>query len=77
MPCTPFTLPGGARAIVCSRTPRPRCACGETSAYQCDARRGRSTCSRHLCAACATQTGPDTHLCPEHAKGPAQSSLDL
>lgn len=29
MPCTPFTLPGGARGFICSRTPRPRCACGQ------------------------------------------------
>ena len=25
------------------------------------------TCSRHLCAQCATVAGPDTHLCPTHA----------
>jgi len=77
MPCTPFTLPGGARGFVCSRTPRPRCACGKPSEYQCDAPRGRSTCSRHLCAACATQVGPDTHLCPDHATGPAQQAMEF
>ncbi len=82
MPCQPFTLPNGARGFICSRTPRPRCACGQPSAFQCDAptpgklissgpNAGRvrkpGTCSRHLCAQCATVTGPDTHLCPTHA----------
>lgn len=94
MPCQPFTLPGGARGFVCSRTPRPRCACGQPSAFQCDAptpgklissgpNAGRvrkpSTCSRHLCAQCATMTGPDTHLCPTHAASgaPAQASMEF
>lgn len=77
MPCTPFTLPGGSRGFVCSRTPRPRCACGKPSEYQCDAPKGRSTCSRHLCASCATQVGPDTHLCPEHSQGPAQQAMEF
>jgi len=50
MPRNPFTLPGGARGFICSRTPRPRCACGKPSAFQCDAptRRSNGTCSRHL-----------------------------
>lgn len=30
-------LGGGARGFICSRTPRPRCACGKPSAFQCDA----------------------------------------
>lgn len=81
MPCTPFTLPGGARGFICSRTPRPRCACGQLSAFQCDAptKRRNGTCSRHLCAKCATATGPDTHLCPTHADqgAPVQASLEL
>ena len=81
MPCQPFTLPGGARGFVCSRTPRPRCACGQPSAFQCDAPAGRrnGTCSRHLCAEHATATGPDTHLCPTHAASgaPVQASLEL
>lgn len=25
------------------------------------------TCDRHLCASCATEVGPDRHLCPAHA----------
>ena len=97
MPCTSFTI-NGARGILCTRSPRPRCACGALSAFQCDAptpgklissgpNAGRvrkpGTCSRHLCAQCATETGPDTHLCPTHAAAgtttpaPAQASLDL
>lgn len=81
MPCTPLSLPNGARGILCSRTPRQRCACGQPSAFQCDAptRRSNGTCSRHLCAKCATVTGPDTHLCPTHAAqgAPAQASMEF
>jgi len=81
MPCTPITIPGRVRGILCTRTPRPRCACGQPSEFQCDAptKRPGRTCSRHLCAACATTTGPDTHLCPTHAASgaPAQASLEL
>ena len=80
MPCTPFTLPGGGRGLICSRSPRIRCACGQTATLQCDAptaRKGR-TCSRHICVQCATETGPDLHLCPAHAPGgQAQKSLEL
>lgn len=70
MPCVPFTLPGGVRGIVCSRTPRPRCGCGLPAAYQCDApsKRRSGTCDRHLCASCVTEVGPDRHLCAVHAK---------
>lgn len=70
MPCTPVTLPGGARAIVCTRGPRMRCACGHPATLQCDAPSGRrsGTCDRHLCASCATEVGPDRHLCSTHAQ---------
>ena len=69
MPCLPFTLPGGARGILCTRTRRPRCACGTVATLQCDAptKRRSGTCDRHLCASCATEVGPDRHLCPQHA----------
>lgn len=69
MPCTPLTFPDGSRAIVCTRGPRPRCACGTRAALQCDApaKRKSGTCDRHLCASCATEVGPDRHLCQEHA----------
>ena len=69
MPCTPFTLPGGARGFICTRSPRPRCACGQPATLQCDAptKRRSGTCDRHMCAACALEVGPDRHLCRDHA----------
>ena len=74
MPCTPFTLPGGARGILCTRTRRPRCACGQPATLQCDAptKRRSGTCDKHLCAACATEVGPDRHLCSTHAQAVEQ-----
>lgn len=68
MPCTPFTI-NGVSGILCTRTRRPRCVCGLPSAYQCDApsQRKSGTCDRHLCAGCATEVGPDKHLCRTHA----------
>lgn len=79
MPCRPIIVKGFATGFICSRTKAPRCACGKPSEYQCDAPTARKsgTCDRHLCASCATQTGPDTHLCPDHANGPAQPSLEF
>lgn len=89
MPCTPFTLPGGGRGFICTRGRRPTCACGKAASLQCDAptpaklissgpKAGRvrkaGTCDRHLCAACATEVGPDRHLCPEHAARPAENA---
>lgn len=82
MPCTPFTLPGLGSGFICTRGPRPRCACGKAWAFLCDAPtpaklissgpnagrvRKAGTCDKRLCAACATDVGPDRHLCPEHA----------
>lgn len=68
MPCTPFNI-NGARGFVCTRGPRPRCACGKPATLQCDApaKRKSGTCDKHLCAACATDVGPDRHLCAAHA----------
>jgi hypothetical protein len=84
MPCTPFTLPGGASGILCTRRPRIRCACGGTASLQCDAlsTRRSGTCDRHLCSRCAPEVGPDRHLCPTHARtkqphAPQQAALDL
>lgn len=93
MTCTPVTLPGGVRAIVCTRGPRPRCACGRPATIQCDAPtpaslissgpnagrvRKAGTCDRHLCASCATEAGPDRHLCREHAAAaPAPVQMGL
>lgn len=82
MPCTPIKI-DDANGLVCTRAPHPRCACGRLSAFQCDAptKRSNGTCSRHLCASCATEVGPDIHLCPAHAAAgavvPAQATLDL
>ena len=69
MPCTPFTLPGGVRGFIGTRGPRPRCACGQPATIQSDAptKRKSGTCDRHLCARCATEVGPDRHVCREHA----------
>ena len=69
MPCERITLPGGIRAIVCHRRRSMRCACGRPASLQCDAptKRRSGTCDKHLCAACATEVGPDQHLCPAHA----------
>lgn len=68
MSCTPFNLPGGGRGFICTRTRSPRCACGQPATLQCDApsKRRSGTCDKHLCAACATEIGPDRHLCPAH-----------
>lgn len=79
MPCTPFQI-GAARGFICTRGPRPRCACGQPATLQCDAptKRRSGTCDRHLCASCATEVGPDQHLCPEHkgqAAAPVQGGL--
>lgn len=79
MPCTPFSLPGGGRGFLCTRGPRPRCACGKAGAFQCDApsKRRSGTCDKHLCASCVTEVGPDRHLCPGHAAeaAPVQEGL--
>lgn len=76
MPCTPVNLVG-ITAIVCTRGRRLRCICGAQPAFQCDAptKRRSGTCDRHLCARCATETGPDKHLCPKHAA--AEQSVEV
>lgn len=85
MPCIPFTLPGGARGIVCTRSRQaaPRCACGKLATIQCDApvTHRNGTCDRHLCASCATELGPDLHVCPKHTAaklpGAVQQQLEF
>lgn len=44
-------------------------ACGQPATIQCDAptKRRSGTCDRHLCANCATEVGPDRHVCRERA----------
>lgn len=68
MGCTPFTL-GNARGFICSRSRRPRCACGQPATLQCDApsKRRSGTCDRHLCAGCATVA-----QCASSAQGHAE-----
>jgi hypothetical protein len=65
--CTPFRFAGG-QGILCMRTAKPRCACGASATIQCDAPTNRKsgTCDKHLCAECATEVGPDRHLCQAH-----------
>ena len=79
MPCTTVALPGGVRAIICTRRQRPRCACGVFSSLQCDAptHRRSGTCDRHLCAACAVEVGLDRHLCPTHQAQQRQVEPEL
>lgn len=69
MPCTPFSLPNGARGFICTSRLRPRCACGAPPTLQCDAptRRSTGTCDRYICASCAIEITPDVHLCQAHA----------
>lgn len=64
MPCTPFEI-NGARGFICTRGPRPRCACGKPATLQCDgpSKRKSGTCDKHLCPSCAREVGPDRHLC--------------
>lgn len=79
MGCQTVNLPGGARAIVCSRgrRHRERCAwCQFGSMFQCDAPVGSGTCDKHLCAAHADEVGPDRHYCPMHAKAAREATTD-
>jgi len=69
--CETVKLPGGVRAIVCSRGGRSRrcCACHLAGGFQCDWKvPGKGTCSRYLCPEHAKEVAPGKHLCPEHAE---------
>jgi hypothetical protein len=71
MTCEHVTLPGGARAIVCSSRRRPRCKCGRPAPLLCDwkvAGKKSGTCDANLCGKCTTSPKPDKDLCPDHAK---------
>jgi len=79
MPCDPIkvTMPDGsvAKGFICSRGPRPkakRCRCDRSSTLLCDqpltGPKTGKTCDRPLCERCATEVGPDRHLCPAHAR---------
>lgn len=71
MGCEPITFPGGS-GWICSRgrRTRARCRCGTVAPYLCDGpspTRRSGTCDAPICGACATEQGPEQHLCPECA----------
>ena len=68
MTCTPVTLPGGARAIICTAT--QRCKCGRRATLLCDWKmpeKKSGTCDAPLCAGCSTKPAPGKDLCAKHA----------
>jgi hypothetical protein len=72
MPCESVRLPGGGRAIVCSRVRLRVCAgCGRKTADRlCDwkvATKQSGTCDAAICARCSHQPAPEKDLCPTHA----------
>lgn len=70
MACEHVLLPGGGHAIVCSRGPRERCACGRPATLLCDWKvpANRSgTCDAPICASCTTSPAPEKDLCARHA----------
>jgi len=75
MPCRRIKLANGGTAIVCTRGPQRRCACGLPATKLCDWPKGRSTCDAPLCERCAVSVGPDRDHCPGHETAPAQGSL--
>lgn len=69
MTCETVTLPGGQRAIVCSRARRrPKCrACGRPATLECDWKKPRKksgTCDAPICDRCTTSPAPDKDICP-------------
>jgi hypothetical protein len=70
MTCDRITLPGGARAIVCSSRKRQRCACGKPATLLCDWKvptRRIGTCDAPMCTGCSTEAAPGKDICPTHA----------
>jgi len=71
MPCVPFQHQG-MRGIVCvkgSLPPPKRCAyCGKPATCLCDHPKGKKTCDRPMCAACATEVDTDLHQCRDHCQ---------
>lgn len=69
MTCERVTLPGGARAIVCTTRKRPRCACGRPATLECDWKvptRKSGTCDAPICTRCTTSPAAKKDLCPAH-----------
>lgn len=72
-PCERITDANGKPiGFVCTRgrRPQPKCACGRTAKYQCDAPGADDcgTCDTWICARCATFANriADTHFCGAH-----------
>ena len=72
MRCSTLRMPDGTTAIVCTAGRRARqCLCGNTATLLCDwksptARSPKKTCDCPLGASCATEVGPNKHLCAAH-----------
>ena len=82
MKCS-FVKVDGHPVILCGRTRLavPCKTCGEIAGLQCDWKIAKgwrdykpktdgfsTTCDEYICANCATQVGPNKHLCPTHAE---------
>lgn len=72
MPCHHIELPGGARAIICTRTKPKKCFyCGRPSEILCDypvEGNKSGTCDKPCCHLCSKRVGPDRDYCEAHAK---------
>jgi hypothetical protein len=67
MTCSNVTLPGGQRAIVCTKT--VRCPCKRRADLACDWKvptRASGTCDKPLCSRCTFSPAPGKDLCPKH-----------
>lgn len=79
MTCEIFAMPGGGRAIICSRHRERRCACGRAATLLCDWKKPRKdgTCDRPICVTCATSPAPGKDLCPAHAEALARWNASI
>lgn len=77
---------GNPIGIACGRGRRPgthQCSnkCGRVATRQCDwaltGKKKGKTCDRWLCATCATRIGPNTDLCPPHARKREEAKAEL
>ena len=62
-------MPDGSLVIICGSRGRPkRCRwCLKSHTLLCDYIVGaKATCDAPMCQDHATETGPDTHICPDH-----------
>jgi hypothetical protein len=92
MACETLDDGKGGTYIVCMRRVRSkRCLdCGRSgAAFLCDGpktplryprKSGSRTCDKPICQTCATEVGPDRHVCREHVRtgaAPEQTELGL